>query len=87
MKETGIVREFDGVGRLVIPMEIRKVNGWKKGTPMEIFSSDDGLVIREYAPATDEGINIAKDIEAVQYLTENDEVFKIMQRAKDFLSK
>lgn len=48
MKATGIVRNIDNLGRLVLPMELRRTFGIKEGDPMEIFSTDDGIVIRPY---------------------------------------
>lgn len=48
MKATGIVRRIDGLGRIVIPMEIRKTFGIKDTDPMEIFTTKEGIVIRPY---------------------------------------
>lgn len=52
MKNTGIVRRIDGLGRIVIPKELRDTIGAPEGTPMEIFTEDNGLiVIKKYEPA------------------------------------
>lgn len=48
MKATGIVRDLDSLGRIVIPQEIRKVQGLKPGTPMEIYTDERGIVIRRH---------------------------------------
>lgn len=48
MKATGIVRRVDELGRLVIPKELRRTLGIKEGDPMEIFSTDEGIVLRPY---------------------------------------
>ena len=45
MKNTGIVRNVDGLGRLVLPREFRKHLGIDNGTPVEITSEDDKIVI------------------------------------------
>lgn len=37
MKSTGITREIDSLGRVVIPSELRYVLGINKGDPLEIF--------------------------------------------------
>lgn len=51
MKPTGIIRDIDNLGRVVVPMEIRKQHGWPVGQPMEIFTGDDETVIlRPYRP-------------------------------------
>jgi bifunctional DNA-binding transcriptional regulator/antitoxin component of YhaV-PrlF toxin-antitoxin module len=48
MKALGIVRRIDHLGRITIPMEVRRVHGWETGTPIEMFATDKGLVLREY---------------------------------------
>ena len=50
MKATGIVRKVDSLGRLVIPMELRRTFGIKEDDPMEIFTTEDGILIRPYNP-------------------------------------
>ncbi|PAF15928.1 AbrB/MazE/SpoVT family DNA-binding domain-containing protein [Terribacillus saccharophilus] len=47
-KALGIVRRMDDLGRVVVPMEVRKVRGWEAGTPIEMFSDENGLYLREY---------------------------------------
>lgn len=48
MKATGIIRPIDTLGRIVIPMEIRRVLQLSTGDPMEIYTTDDGLVLRPH---------------------------------------
>lgn len=50
MKATGIVRRLDGLGRIVIPMELRKTLGIKDGDPLEIFVDGDRVILRKYEP-------------------------------------
>lgn len=50
MKVTGIVRRIDELGRVVIPKSIRDVYGWEPGTPVEIFTDGEKVILREYAP-------------------------------------
>lgn len=50
MKHLGVVRYQDKLGRIVIPMEIRKANNWTRETPIEMLSTDEGLLIRAYKP-------------------------------------
>lgn len=40
MKSIGIVRLVDDLGRIVIPMELRRVMGINEGDPLEIFVDD-----------------------------------------------
>jgi len=37
MRETGIIRRVDDLGRVVIPKEIRRSLGIREGEPLEIF--------------------------------------------------
>lgn len=48
MKALGIIRKIDDLGRIVIPKEVRRVQGWGEGQPMEMFMDGTSLVIREY---------------------------------------
>lgn len=48
MKNTGIVRNMDHLGRIVVPMEIRKTFGWNENTPIEIHTDEEEVVLREY---------------------------------------
>lgn len=54
MKASGIIRRVDDLGRIVIPREIRRTNGIREGTPMEIFhDKDGGILLKKYQPARD----------------------------------
>jgi AbrB family transcriptional regulator (stage V sporulation protein T) len=50
MKTTGIVRRIDDLGRLVIPKELRKTLRIKEGDPLEIYASEDVLMLKKYSP-------------------------------------
>ena len=50
MKATGIVRRIDDLGRVVIPKEIRRTLRIKEGTPLEIFTDGDYIILRKYSP-------------------------------------
>ena len=52
MKSTGIVRKVDELGRIVLPIEVRKnMDIDKKGDAVEIFIDDDRIVLKKYQPA------------------------------------
>ena len=51
MKSTGIVRRVDKLGRIVIPMELRKVLNISNRDAIEIFSQDNTLILRKYEPS------------------------------------
>ena len=51
MKSTGIVRKIDGLGRFVLPIELRRsfeINPTED--TMEIFIENDKIILRKYAP-------------------------------------
>jgi transcriptional pleiotropic regulator of transition state genes len=51
MKATGIVRKVDGLGRIVLPMELRRLLDIKQEDPVEIFVEDKNIILRKYEPA------------------------------------
>ena len=51
MRETGIVRRIDELGRVVIPKEIRKTQRIRTGDSLEIYTDGNGEVIfKKYSP-------------------------------------
>lgn len=51
MKSTGIVRKIDELGRLVLPIELRRSLEIADGDYMEIFTENQCIVLRKYSPA------------------------------------
>lgn len=51
MKSTGIVRKVDELGRIVLPIEIRKVLGIREKDAIEIFTDSNRIVLQKYEPA------------------------------------
>ena len=49
MKETGIVRRIDDLGRIVIPKEIRRSLKIREGDPLEIFLENDCVCFKRYS--------------------------------------
>jgi AbrB family transcriptional regulator (stage V sporulation protein T) len=51
MKDTGIVRRIDELGRIVIPKEIRKTLRIRQMDSIEIYTSgDDEIILKKYTP-------------------------------------
>lgn len=51
MKQAGIVRKIDDLGRIVIPKEIRKTFRIREGDPFEIIVNNDGMItLYRYKP-------------------------------------
>mgnify|MGYP000917684379 CR=1 FL=1 len=51
MPATGIIRNIDNLGRLVIPKELRRKFGIKDGDPVEIFTDCNSIILRRYYAA------------------------------------
>ena len=51
MKATGIVRNLDELGRIVLPMELRRTLNMKSHDKVEIHVEGDNIILRKYAPA------------------------------------
>lgn len=47
MKNLGVVRKMDELGRIVIPKEIRDKYGLEEGTEIEINASKNGEIVLE----------------------------------------
>ncbi|WP_284703623.1 AbrB/MazE/SpoVT family DNA-binding domain-containing protein [Clostridium swellfunianum] len=48
MRNTGIVRKIDDLGRIVIPKETRRVLEIEEGTPLEIYVDGQAVVLKKY---------------------------------------
>ena len=51
MKSTGIVRRIDDLGRIVLPIEIRKTLSLASKDAVEIFVNEDTIVLKKYEPS------------------------------------
>lgn len=50
MKATGIVRPVDPLGRVVIPVELRRTLGIKTDDSLEVFVDGDYIMLKKYEP-------------------------------------
>ena len=51
MKATGIVRKIDDLGRVVLPIELRRTLGISERDSLEIYVDGENIVLKKYAPA------------------------------------
>lgn len=51
MKSTGIVRKIDDLGRIVLPIEQRRILEIGNRDSLEIFIEDNMLILKKYQPA------------------------------------
>ena len=51
MKSTGIVRNIDELGRVVVPKELRRKLGIENTDPVEIYVEGEQIILTKYRPA------------------------------------
>ena len=51
MKSTGVVRKVDELGRIVIPIELRRTLGIGEKDALEIYVDADTIILKKYLPA------------------------------------
>ena len=51
MKSTGIVRRMDELGRIVLPVELRRTLDIAERDELEIYLDDDKVVLKKYEPS------------------------------------
>jgi len=51
LKSTGIVRKVDELGRVVIPIELRRTLGIEVKDALEIYVDAERIVLKKYEPA------------------------------------
>nr|WP_278281447.1 MULTISPECIES: AbrB/MazE/SpoVT family DNA-binding domain-containing protein [Tepidibacter] len=51
MKSTGIVRKVDELGRVVIPIELRRTLNIAEKDALEIYVDGESIILKKYEPA------------------------------------
>lgn len=51
MKSTGVVRKVDELGRIVLPIELRRTHGIEEKDALEIYVDGDNIILKKYEPA------------------------------------
>ena len=50
MKSTGVVRKLDELGRITLPIELRRTLGVAERDTLEVFVEEDKIILKKYAP-------------------------------------
>ncbi len=96
MKATGIVRRIDELGRIVIPIEIRRTMNIREGDPLEIFVDREGeVILKKYSAIAELGEFAQAIVESVfescghlTMLTDRDEVVAVAGgAAREYVGK
>lgn len=53
MKSTGVVRKVDELGRVVLPVELRRTLTIEEKDPLEIFTEGECIILKKYTPGCD----------------------------------
>ena len=51
MKATGILRNIDELGRIVLPKELRRALDINERDALEIFTEQDSIILKKYQPS------------------------------------
>ena len=51
MKSTGVVRQLDNLGRVVLPIELRRTMGIGVKDLLEVYVDGEDIILRKYQPA------------------------------------
>ena len=51
VKNTGIVRRLDELGRITLPIELRRNLDIGEKDPVEIYVSEDMIILKKHAPS------------------------------------
>lgn len=50
-KDTGIIREIDKLGRIVLPIELRRTMELESGDAVEIYVEGSSVILKKYRPS------------------------------------
>lgn len=48
MERYKTTKKIDGMGRVIIPMELRRTLGLERNAPLEIYSDDESIIMQKY---------------------------------------
>ncbi len=61
LKSTGMTRKVDELGRIVLPIELRRTMNIAEGDPLEIFVEGNHIILRRY----DNAVAIQDDLQRI----------------------
>lgn len=82
MKDTGIVRKVDELGRIVIPKELRDKLNIDNGDSLEVYTQPNGaIVLKKYEPMKDDSKAKIAEIVAKSDMNkeERSEIMKLLK--------
>ena len=64
MKKSGDLCKVDSLGRIVIPVRLRRSMGLNTNDPLEVYTNDDEIILKKYIPVC---VFCGKDEDLVSY--------------------
>jgi AbrB family transcriptional regulator, transcriptional pleiotropic regulator of transition state genes len=86
-KALGVVRKMDDLGRVVIPMEVRRTLNWEAGAPMEMLATEEGLLIRKYKDINDKKLSVVERLIEIKGQVKNKGQLDVLTEAIEFIKK
>ena len=80
MKSTGIVRKVDDLGRVVLPIELRRTLGIDVKDALEIFIDEDQIILQKYQPNTEKD-EVVASLKKMAASAKNPKVLETIDRA------
>lgn len=85
MKATGIIRNVDQLGRIVLPKELRRTYCINTDTPLEIYTDGEKIILQKYKPSelspTQQALQILRESTYSRYIHDKiDELEKLLER-------
>ena len=84
VKSAGIQRKVDELGRITIPMEIRKNLGWGEKHVLEIVPTGEGIFIKS-ASFNPEKQKVVSELNSLLANNDQPEVYKAVQNALKYI--
>ena len=86
MKTTGITRRIDDLGRVVLPIELRRMLGIEVKDSLEIFVDGDSVILRKYRRDEDKVHQIVQLTNVLEY-TDNPHAKELIADAINYIKK
>ncbi|TGB04711.1 AbrB/MazE/SpoVT family DNA-binding domain-containing protein [Halobacillus salinus] len=85
MKATGIVRKVDELGRVVLPIELRRNLEINEKDPLEIYLDNNKIILKKHIPS-EEKMQHLKTLDDIKILLSGSEKERI-ERVINFLTQ
>lgn len=79
MKSTGIVRKVDELGRVVVPIELRRNLGIAEKDALEIFVDGNQIILQKYVPNIEKE-SVVSELEKLKEIAKNTDK-ELLERA------